>query len=204
MEDAKVFNLDKLVTDNIRTLSLPAKRYDHPVAIILVGGPFSGKTTLVSFLAKRLPLAVISETSMASFLAPRATFFKRGIEEIFLLASKTIAELIRQKVSVIYDATVKKHSDRELIRKLVSEAGGKMVLVHLVLPEEEVYHRLRKINAQIVRGDRKGFIMDKELLRYELNTIEHPSVEETTLIYNERESQAAEKVEDYIRAMLQN
>ena len=204
MEDAKVFNLERLVLDNIRTITLPSKRFTYPVAVILVGGPFSGKTTLVSFLAKHIPLVMLSEVNMASFLAPRATFFKRGTEEIFLLASKTIEQLIKQRVSVIYDASVKKRSDREMLRNLVTEAGGKLLVVHLTLPEEEVYRRLQTNNAEIVRGDRKGFIMDKELFRYELNTIEHPNTDEAPIAYDERESQAAEKVEDQVRSMLRD
>ena len=67
MGDEKIFNLDQLVVDNIRTLSLPSKRFARPIGIILVGGPFSGKTTLVSFLAKRFPLAVLSEANMAGY-----------------------------------------------------------------------------------------------------------------------------------------
>lgn len=203
MGNAKIVNLDQLVFDNIRTLSLPSKRFARPIAIILVGGPFSGKTTLVSFLAKRFPLAVLSEANMAAFLAPRATFFKRGAEEIFLLASKTIDELIRQKVSVIYDASVRKHSEREMIRKLVAGAGGKFLLIHLTMPENEAYARLRKINAQIVRGDRKGFIMDRVLFRYELNSIESPTVEESPVMYNDHAVEAAEKVEDHVRSLLE-
>lgn len=183
MDKSKLVNLDLLVKDNIRILTLPAKKFARPVGIILVGPPFSGKTTLVEHLKAELPLVLLSETNIGSFLAPRATFFKRGDEEILILASKTIEELIRMRYSCVYDASVKKHTDRQMLRKLIEDAGGKMALIHLVLSEDELYTRLQKVNAQIVRGDRRGFIMNKDLFRYELNSIERPWTEEKAIIY---------------------
>lgn len=203
MSDANLINLDLLVKDNIRMLTLPVKRFDHPVAIVLIGAPFSGKTTLVARLSKKFPLVLLSDSEMAAFLAPRATFFERGTQEIFLLASKTIEELIRQKVSVIYDASINKRRDREFLRKFVSNAGGRMVLIHMTLPQKEAYQRLEQSNAQIVGGDRKGFIMDKDLFRYELNSIEKPTSDEYPIICNALQEGMKEKVENQIRTLLE-
>ena len=183
MDDNKLSNLTLLVKDNIRILTLPAKKFTHPVGIILVGPPFSGKTTLVEHLKAQLPLAVLSEKNIGSFLAPRATFFKRGDEEILILASKTMGELIGMGYSCVYDASVKKHADRQMLGKIIADAGGTMVLVELIIPEDELYSRLQKVNAQIVRGDRRGFILNKDLFQYEINSIEHPRTEEKAIIY---------------------
>lgn len=203
MENTKVQNLALLVADHIRTLTLPSKRFSQPVAIILVGGPFSGKTTLVEHLAKKFPLAVLSDSNIGSFLAPRTTFFKRGSEEIFVLASRTIEEIIKQKVSVIYDASVKRRTDREALRKLVTNQGGKLLLVHVVMPEKEAYARLKKLNTQIVQGDRKGFILNKDLFDYELNTTDFPGLDEQPIEYHPLIGDTSrEKIEDNIRANL--
>lgn len=204
MDTGKLENLDLLVKDNIRILTLPEKKLARPVAIILVGPPFSGKSTLASYLAKQFPLALLSDENMASFLAPRATFFQRGSEEIFILATKTIEELMRQKVSVIYDTSIKKRSDRELIRQLVTKAGGRLVLIHLTMTQEEAFIRLTQINSQIVRGDRKGFIMDKDLFGYELNSIEVPTGKENPIVFNATEAGTKEKVESQIRAIVKS
>jgi len=183
MAQSAIPNLDVLVKDNIRILSLPKETSPHPLAIILVGPPFSGKTALVETLSQKFPLVVLSESQMGAFLAPRATFFKRGEDEIFLLASKTMEELVRMGYNCIYDASIKKRKDRLYLQNLVTNAKGKMALITCVIPENEVYARLQKRNSEIVRGDRKGFIMDKDLMKYELNSIEPPTKEEHPFVY---------------------
>lgn len=198
MDDSTLANVNVLVKDNIRTLSLPQKTFEKPIAVIFVGPPFSGKTTLVEYCGKRFPLAVLSESKMAAFLAPRATFFKRGDEEVFLLASKTIGELFKQKISLIYDASIKRRSDREILRKIAQDAGGKLVVIELLMPKEEALKRLEAINAQIIRGDRKGFIMDKAFLDYEFNSIEKPVGEDAFTLDLMGIGNANEKMESII------
>ena len=202
MSDGALENIDLLVADNIRILTLPSRRFERSLAIVLVGPPFAGKTKLVEYLVRQLPLVHLSEENMASFLAPRATFFKRGAEEIFLLASKTIEALIKQNVCTIYDASVKKRSDRALLRKLVEGAGGRLLVVHIIIPEEDMYETLEVANAQIVRGDRKGFIMDKDLMRYEINSIDVPGEGENPIVYKPKDFDAKQKIENKIRAIL--
>lgn len=202
MEDSKIVNLALLVKDLIRIIHLPKRVSGRPVGIILVGPPFSGKTTFVKLLASQFPLAVLSESDIGAFLAPRATFFQRGSEEIFVLASKTIEELTRQKICSIYDASINKRAERALLKKLVTEAGGRLVLIHFTMPEEEAFMRLEKINAQIIRGDRKGFIMDRDLLRFELHNIEAPPPEENPIIVNTTNLSDIEGCENRIRALL--
>lgn len=205
MSDPSILNLDLLVADHIRTLSLPQRRFNHPVAVILVGGPFSGKTTLVNQLAEKFPLAVLLDVNIGAFLAPRTTFFKRGAEEIFLLASKTIEALIKQKVSVIYDASVKRHIDRDTLKKLVTDQGGELLLVHVIMPEKEAYARLKKLNSQIVQGNRKGFILNKDLFEYEMNSTDFPGLDEQPIEYHPLDGgTSGEKVEDNIRAHLRD
>lgn len=203
MADEVLENIEILVKDNIRILTLPAKKFRKPLAIILVGPPFSGKSALVERIVRRFPLAVLSEDRMREFLAPRATFFKRGAREIFLLASKTIEALIKDGISCIYDATIKKRADRELIRKLVTDAGGRILLINIDIPQGDTYNILAKVNAQIIQGDGKGFVMDKDLFRYELNSTEKPMLDEEPLICNTLDDLDKEKVENHIQSLLQ-
>ena len=196
-------NIDVLVKDNIRIISLPAKRFKKPIAIILVGPPFSGKSALVDRLSKAFPLAILSEDRMREFLAPRATFFKRGAPEIFLLASKTMEALLKDGISCIYDATIKKRADREFLRNLMSAAGGRMALIYIDIPEEEAYKVITKVNAQVVRGDSRGFVMDKDFFRYELNSTERPLPDEQPIVVNTLHEWEKERVENHIRGYLQ-
>ena len=200
---AEVENLDLLVADFIRITPRPAKKSARPVAIVLVGPPFSGKTKVTADLAKTLPLAIVSEVSIGSYLAPKATFFKRGTEEIFLLATRAIAELIKKGTSIIFDASVKKRADRNLLRDIVAKAGGTMVLIQLLPPEQDVYEKLKRANNEILRGDTKGFIMDKDLLSYEVHTIENPGDDERALTCNAFNDLDREKVRNQIQSLLE-
>lgn len=196
-------NLDLLVKDFIHITPLPTKKFPRPVGVVLVGPPFSGKTKLAADLAKNLPLAIMSEVSIGSYLAPRATFFKRGTEEVFMLASKAIGELIKQKISIVYDASVKKRADRELLRKIITESGGAVILVSLTLPEKDVYDKLTRANSEILRGDTKGFIMDKDLFSYEVHSIENPGDDERAIVCNAFDSMDREKVRSQVQLLLE-
>lgn len=203
MAEEVLENIDVLVKDNIRIIPLPTKRFKKPLAIILIGPPFSGKSALVERLAKAFPLAILSEDRMREFLAPRATFFKRGAPEIFLLASKTMEALMKDGISCIYDATIKKRADRELLRKLVTEAGGRTALIHIDIPQEEAYKVLAKVNAQVVRGDSRGFVMDKDFFRYELHSTQKPTPDEQPIVVNTLHEWEKERAENHIRGLLQ-
>lgn len=178
-------NIENLVRDNIRILSLPKNKLAKPLAIIMVGLPGSGKTTLVEKLTKLLPLVILSDEAMAHFLLPhKATFFKHSQKEFLLLATKTMEELVAQGYSCIYDSNVKSREDRDVIRALVQSKGGRTILVYLKIPLSEAFKRVEQQNLAISRGEKKGFILNKDLFYYEASTTELPSNEEEKLIYD--------------------
>jgi len=115
-----LLNLETLSEDNIRTLKLSKERFKKPLVIILVGIPSSGKTTFSQTLSSSLPLVILSEEYMIRFLAPRATFFEKAQTETFQLAVKTMEKLVQSGVNCIYDSSIKKKSDRNLIKNRVN------------------------------------------------------------------------------------
>ena len=98
--EAMLPNIDTLVADNIRILKTPQARLPKPTAIILVGFPGTGKTTLVEELVRTYPVAVISDEAMGHFLLPyQATFLKHSQKEFLELAAATMEKLIFSRVS---------------------------------------------------------------------------------------------------------
>ena len=179
---SNLLDFDKLAEDNVRTLNVPPVVYKRPVAIILVGIPASGKTTLVNKLAERFPLAILREEDMTTFLSPRATIFKRSSADVFQLAAKSIELLIKRDKSCIYDANVKTNEQRMLLKKITEDAGGVYQLVFTSCPKEICYERLQKHNLDITRGDKKGFILDKDLFDYEMASTRLPTPEENHIV----------------------
>jgi predicted kinase len=187
-------DLDVLAEDNIRVLELPKGRLSPPMAIILVGLPASGKSFLVQNLAKALPLAVLSEEEMLKFLAPRISFFKRAQGETIVLALKTIEKLIQRGISCIFDSSVKKRTDRHVIKQSVEASGGRLVLIHVDVTKEEAYEQISKSNYEVTRGEKKGVILNKDLFEYEVASTMLPLAEERALVYKPKEFESLNNV----------
>ena len=196
LDDPK--NLDILAEDNARTLKLPKARLNPPVAIILIGVPASGKSRLVENLINTLPLAVLSEEEMLKFLAPRISFFERAQEEILALATKTIEKLTQGGISCIFDYSVKKKENRNLIREVVEKAGGKFILIYIDIPKEEAYKQLSKINYEVSRGEKKGVIMNRDLFEYEVTSTTAPSVGEGALVFQPQKPESMQTIIDQL------
>ncbi len=178
-------NVETLAEDNIRILNLPKNHLSKPVAIILVGFPGAGKSTLVNSLAKTLPLAVVSDEAMAHFLFPyQATFLRHSQKEFLELAAKTIEKLLSRGVSCIYDSNVKFKEDRNILRQIIEGAGGLCLLVYLKIAKEEALQRVEKQNFEVSRGEKKGFIINKDLFQYEVSTTELPTSSEEYLVFD--------------------
>jgi predicted kinase len=177
-------NFDVLAEDNIRILNAPAVLFKKPLCIILVGIPSSGKTWLTRKLRDKFPLTVLAEEDMMAFLAPRATIFKRGAIEVFQLACKTIEHLIKKGKACVYDANIKTREQRMLLKSIVEESGGSYLLIYMDCPKETCYSRLQKRNLEVMRGETKGFILDRDFFEYEVASTRVPAADEYHLTYS--------------------
>jgi predicted kinase len=201
-------NYDVLATDNIRILDVPKGAFKRPLAVILVGYPESGKTTLARKIKEKIPLTLLDENSMMSFLAPRATIFQKGAVEVFMLAAKTIEQLIMMGKGCIYDGNLKTREQRELLKEIVTQAGGHYILIYIECSKEICYTRSKKHNLAISRGEEKGFILNQDLFDYEVATTNLPSTEESHLKMNCENEEDVYRIitvlEETIRSLEQN
>ncbi|OGY29362.1 MAG: hypothetical protein A3F35_00315 [Candidatus Woykebacteria bacterium RIFCSPHIGHO2_12_FULL_45_10] len=197
--EAMLPNIDTLVADNIRILKTPQARLPKPTAIILVGFPGTGKTTLVEELVRTYPVAVISDEAMGHFLLPyQATFLKHSQKEFLELAAATMEKLIFSRVSCIYDSNVKFADDRKIIKQLVEQAGGRLITVYLKLSKEEALRRVEQENFLVSRGEKKGFIINKDLFDYEASTTQLPTAGEDYLLYEQTNPDSLLALKDQI------
>ncbi|OGY25645.1 MAG: hypothetical protein A2864_01680 [Candidatus Woykebacteria bacterium RIFCSPHIGHO2_01_FULL_39_12] len=197
-----LLNLETLSEDNIRTLKLSKERFKKPLVIILVGIPSSGKTTFSQTLSSSLPLVILSEEYMIRFLAPRATFFEKAQTETFQLAVKTMEKLVQSGVNCIYDSSIKKKSDRNLIKNRIEKMGGTYVLIYIYIPKELALERVSKQNFEVTRGEKKGFIMNKDLFEYEINSTQIPLSGENHLVYEESNPESLIAIKKYLKELL--
>jgi adenylate kinase family enzyme len=166
-------NQDALVRDMIRTMKLPTIHHDTPGAVVFVGAPATGKTDFAKKLVAQLPLAYFSNEQIETYLMPHVSFFDDN-QLTLEFSMKVITELLKQKVSVIYDFSIDKHKDREKLKEMIKEVGGQMLIVNMECEDEEVFHRIHSSNLRIVEGSRKGFILNQDYYLYKKSQIQSP------------------------------
>ncbi|OGY25542.1 MAG: hypothetical protein A2Z11_03905 [Candidatus Woykebacteria bacterium RBG_16_43_9] len=195
-------DFEVLAEDNIRTLKVPQPTFKKPLAVVLVGIPASGKSTLTRKLGEKFPLTVFGEEDLTSFLAPRATMLSRDSVEVFQLATRTVEHLIKKGKPNIYDANIKTREQRELIKKIVEDSGGSFLLIYLNCPKETCYQRLQKHNLEVTRGEAKGFILDKDLFEYETFSTSPPAPDEPNVTYNCNNSESVFQIYSLVEKRL--
>ena len=196
-------DLDVLAEDNVRTLKVPSQTFHEPPSVILVGYPGAGKTFLVEKLKEEVPLTAFSEKDLTSFLAPRATLLERDAVEVFQLAVKTIEHLLLKGKACIYDGNIKTREQRELVKKVVEDVGGRYLLIFISTPKEICYSRVQKQNLSVGRGESKGFILDKDLFEYEVATTKLPPIEEDHHNFDGQTQESLIRTILHIRSLLQ-
>ena len=78
-----------------------------------------------------------------------------------------------------------------------------MILITLTVGEKDALGRIGSMNKQIQQGTRKGFILGRELLEYEKNSIENPLPSEHAIDYSMVGPFDKEKIVGIVQGMLQ-
>src|SRR3989344_2349999 len=172
---------DLLVKDMVRTMKLPKVHSEKPVVVVFVGAPASGKTDFAQKIISSMPLAYFSNEQVEDYLTPHVNFF--GDDQITLQFSfAIIEELVKQKISVVYDYSIDKISDRKNLRNKVEALGGQVIILYMECRDEEIFHRLQKANVQIVEGTKKGFILNQDYYLFKKSKIQSPLSEDAFIV----------------------
>lgn len=174
-------DISNLASQFISTLNLPENRYKKPISIAFVGAPASGKSYLAYQIVNNLPFVLVSENSIESFLAEHSELLKEGREAIINLAQFVLEDLTKSKINSIFDASLKKYSERQALKSIIESAGGQFIVIHIDTPQATCFRRIQKRNKEILDRSLKGTIMDWDYFFYEVNTTEFPRKEEKAL-----------------------
>lgn len=174
---SKKIDFQALAKGFISTLSLPSKRFEKPIAILLVGIPASGKSYLAAQVTTNFPFINISENSVESYLISQ-NIEKRERDILLILAKNVIRDLISDSTCCIFDASLKTFYEREEFRKTIKAAGGEVLTVYFDIHPNVCFARIEERNKKIMDGELKGTIMNRQYFFYEVNTTEKPKAEE--------------------------
>lgn len=193
-------NQEVLIKDMIRTMSLPKVRYNHPVAIIFVGAPVTGKTTFAKRLVAQLPFAYFSNDQVESYLTPHVDFFDKH-EVALNFSFELIKELVRQKTSVVFDFSIDNLLDRKKLKAEVEALAGILMVVYFECDEEEISRRIQGSNIRIIEGAKKGFVLDKDYYAFKKSKIQSP-LGEGAFVVKDDDDLALEKFHALLQSKL--
>lgn len=178
MEDKA--NFENIAKGFISTLSLPNRRFENPIAIILIGIPASGKSYLAAQVAANLPFVYISENSIGSYFISHNSG-KVEKDTLLVLASTVMKNLVSSSFNCIFDASLKTFYEREEFRKVIEGEGGQVLTVYIDIHPNICFERIETRNKKILDRELKGTIMNRQYFFYEVNTTEKPRSQENAI-----------------------
>ena len=103
--------------------------------VLLVGMPFSGKTSLAKKLEKKLNFDRISfDDTWVRLESDKGTAFELTFESVTEYIRKDITKRLDSGRSVIYDSLNDTSDQRDMWRDLASQAGADFVIIFLDIP----------------------------------------------------------------------
>ncbi len=141
-----------VVADLLARLGPLPEPSPHPALVLLCGPPGVGKTTFVRRLAAASPLAIVASDAVRKWLYPTPQYDDREHIRVFVYAFALLAELLRSRLSVAFDATNLHESGRRRAYRIAAGAGGRLAIVRLTAPAAVVRQRMEQR-----AGDRDGW-----------------------------------------------
>ena len=127
--------------------SLP-RNIAHPVLIIMVGLPGSGKSYFVSQLVHQIPAVILESDYLRKILIKRPIYSPKEHFRVFGAIHTLTREFLEAKYHVILDATNLNEEYRQPLLKIAEETNAKSIIVHMATSREVAQNRLTKRIAE--------------------------------------------------------
>ena len=113
-----------------------------PALIIISGLPGTGKSFLSRKLAARIPSCIIETDAIRKLLWEKPAYNAEESALLFKICHELIYELLKQGITVIFDATNLIEYHRERLYNIGERTNAKIVVVATRVPEHMVKKRL--------------------------------------------------------------
>jgi predicted kinase len=205
-------SIDKVKEKIITSLSqtLIGHSQPQPVLILIGGYVGSGKTTLSSALQKKYHATVFSLNAIRQAMLDEGIDIRSNKEEerniLFELYPRLLAPCIANHQHIIIDANAHRQGIQDALRFLEKHPGGKayrVVKIHLTLPQEELYQRVRSRiqEAHLHQGTEKD--LDREL-HTEAKAIHSEDYDLTIDTKNTSLEDEIKRVDDFLKPYFEN
>jgi len=154
------------------------------ILYIMTGLPYSGKTTLVKELIKKIDCKVVSVDKILEQkdLWKEKHPTQENWEMAYLEACKRVENYLINGENVIFDEANLLYSQRENLRKMAQNLGVETKLIYVKIDKNEVLKRWQE-NLKIKNRNQ----LNEKFLKKAFDLFEEPKTEEKFIAYNQEE-----------------
>ena len=155
------------------------------ILYIMTGLPYSGKTTLVKKLVKKIDCKVISTDEILK----EKGFWKekepmqKDWETAYVEAGEEVKKYLTNGENVIFDESNLLYSQRENLRKMAQNLGMKTKLIYVKIDKNEALKRWEE-NLKTKQKHQ----LTKEIIERTCDIFEEPKEEEKAIVYNQEKN----------------
>jgi predicted kinase len=145
----------------------------RPALVVLAGLPGTGKTHLARELSARTAAVLLESDAIRRLLCPDRRYTRAESRRLFTALHGATEALLARSTAVIVDATNLAEREREPLYDIAARRNAKLILVHVMAPEELARERLSKRRAGgPSNSEADGRVYDR--MRYRVEEIRRP------------------------------
>lgn len=156
-------------------------RTTKPMLILLYGFPGAGKTHFASNLTQFLDCAHVQGDKIRHELFEEPRFDEQEDGIVTHLMDYMTEEFLNAGISVIYDASMSRRSDRHVMRELARKKHAKTMLVWFQIDPDTAYGRLQKRDRRKT-DDRFALDYTESDFRHYASKMQHPQPTEDYVV----------------------
>ena len=124
------------------SLSIFPEKVVKPVIVLVSGLPGTGKSFFCRKLAEKVPLLILESDRLRKTIFVSPDYSPEESTRLFNACYTLVDEILREGVSIIFDATNLSERHRERIYNIADKNGAKLIIVEVKAPADVIYQRL--------------------------------------------------------------